>query len=447
MPDLSQRPELAALASTDDASPWPARALIVGSLLTLILLAHGVTAHTMSDEAPYDDRALLAALGDPGEVAANQAQLLVELLEGPDWRRLSEAQRADLQDIGNVDELPAPRWVEPQAVASLMAALPRDLALADRALEARRLDFGALHIHQLWRSDARRGMLRLLCLQRLRTRAALDAGRLDQAAQQTLALLRVLRSAETDVSSTRQLDWAWRTKRAVFEELLAIVDRGPISAEVLRAGLASFAPTGHQRRALSALRASYLTGCESIELVIDQPGQLGNRLEVTSYNCRPNMTRRLLGEAALRAAQAIRSGRTEALVASIVWTDRESLTPNAVGRHLVELAGFDGLEFHRGWQVAQAIDHGGRALLLLMLRERAAGALPATLAELGAEADGLRDPFDGEAIRYDAGRRLLWVVGNDRVDQGAVQGAPGPGRRWGAVDPCLPIPAPGAEQD
>lgn len=442
MPDISERPELAGLASTESGGPWLTRLVVVGCLLTASLIIYGLTMGAASDEAPFDDSALRARLATPTPELANELGLLTAVMQGPDWGDLDEQQQRYMEAVRDgkdtmlrTEDLP---FDEP-VLRSLLAALARDIALADKALGARLIDYGNFN-NRATQMAGFQGMQRLFILQRLRRRAAAAAGRPDEAFGHALAMARVLSAAQRSPGSIHQYANAVVYKRQLFEDLLELLAKHRVSSDVLRAALEAFPADGHSQRALTALHKQYQADCTLLQQLPEDPDEWGLDLTISSYTFHPNTTRRLLAEAYDRAASNLRTRRRVGMRDQTGWYEPSGVMPNAIGAFFLQMTDPNSAPLLDGVLHDEATDVTMRAVILLMLHEREQGALPPTLEALGGAAAALRDPFGSDPPRWDPERRLLWFVGADGSDGGAVNSGSSVDNRWELADPCVRIP-------
>ena len=165
-----------------------------------------------------------------------------------------------------------------------------------------------------------------------------------------------------------------------------------------------------------------------------------------SHFFHPNATTRLFGEA-IRGY--IDEGERTGRITQVpdypepvgVW---DSLSKgNVIGRTLATTVTFrPELPFERGGSVAARV-RVTQVMVALVIFEEAYGRLPNKLDELVPEIlESIpQDPFADQQLKYDRGRRVVWSVGYDGIDDGG-QDTSG---RGDAVDMAIEIPKRGTE--
>lgn len=174
------------------------------------------------------------------------------------------------------------------------------------------------------------------------------------------------------------------------------------------------------------------------------------------YWLHPNATRQLLQVSLRRMIAEPAKPLRERFVPSRVIVIPNPLegfgarvSPNWVGRVFAELTdpGYRGF-LPEAAAKDEAELSATRVLLALVAHRHRAGRLPDTLEPLLPVLGSIpRDPYDGAPIRYDAARRLVWVVGtNPKDEQGSPQrwdderASSGVDSRWENADPAWQLP-------
>lgn len=201
-----------------------------------------------------------------------------------------------------------------------------------------------------------------------------------------------------------------------------------------------------------ALAAEYTAGADAVDAEVAAGGVTQDPsfpAQPASYRFHPNATKRLAQGDFRRmiedATLPLRERRPtlteeEYLRSTTGWLAR--MQPNLVGRRVYgQLVGTIAV-MSRGAARDAADLRATRVALALTAHRLRTGALPSRLDELSALGAIPCDPFDGAPIRYDASRRLVWVLGTDLTDDGGTA-TPCDGVeevRWKSPDPGWQLP-------
>lgn len=393
--------------------------VIGGAGLVLILalpawiLVHSADLPNADDADLQETRPEVPAREDAGPLLDRAAAALAPLDDSADWERLAALARDEDWESALAD-----RWLDLGGEA--LELLHRADAFPSVRIDAEPLDAPETRA---------RTWLRFGQLLALRAAASRHHGEPLRALSEAVKLIRLGRRVEEGSPNLlyAMVSIALRTSgvRQIALTLPAVTIERERARELVRELGAASSQSANWAAVWSG---EYRTMVEALEGVHDRAEQECSASEECwglfpqSYLYQPQRTRAMFAE----LFRGLRD-RAERACSELPPESHSSpsqislfLRPNPVGRILFEVArpGFTRFHFRRcGFDSLIAT---AQASVALRAYQRGHGELPATLDAMVPDylESVPRDAFDGESIRYDARRKLVYSVGSDFRDEG-----------------------------